>query len=201
MLDLGNVTEEPPCTSSAPGRTVLQGWAAPVQCRQRDPWRACGGGGGVEGVLGGSRGDNLDPSVWAVWPSGFLGSPGAGETKAEVACRCFGCGRSGSSRCAPALLWGARFISRVASILIAVVWSQGGEGLGEQGLVGETLLHPVWVCPPLAVRSPVALGPRLLPNLPGGMFVKEGLCIQVGRVRVRSLQPLRFEGLTPLALI
>lgn len=157
---------------------------------------------GLQGVLGGSGGNSLDPSVWSVWPSGFLGSPGAGEAKAEVACRCFGCGRSRSSRCAPALLWGARFISRVASILIAAVWSQGGEGLGEQGLVGETLLHPVWVCPPLVVRSPVALGPRLLPNLPGGMFVREGLCIQVGRVRVRSLQPLRSEGLTPpLALI
>lgn len=156
---------------------------------------------GPEGVVGGSGGDSLDPGVWSVWPSGFLGSPGVGETKAEVACRCFGCTRNGSSHCSPVLLWGACFISRVSSILIAVVWSQGGEGLGELGLAGETLLYPLWVCPPLVVRSPVALGLQLLPNLAGGMFVRAGLCIQVGRVRVRSLQPLRFKGLIPLALI
>lgn len=36
--------------------------------------------------------------------------------------------------------------------------------LREVGLAGETLLHPEWVCPPLAVRSPVALGLQLLPN-------------------------------------
>lgn len=70
-----------------------------------------------------------------------------------------------------------------------------GGCLGELGLVGEMSLHPAWVCPPLAVRSPVALGLQLLPNLADGMLVREGWSIQVGRLRVQSLQPACFLGL------
>lgn len=201
VLDLGNVTEEPPCIFSVLGRAAGLGVPTAMQTA-RSVENLCWGPEGVVGSSGGdsSGGDGLDPGVSSVWPSGFLGSPGAGETKAEVACRCFGCIRARSSHCSPVLFWGACFISRVSSILIAVVCSRGGMGggvLGELGLFGETLRRPVWVCPPLAS------GHRWLWDYSCSQtWMPECLSGQVcpsnsGRVRVQSLQPPRFEGLTP----
>jgi len=132
VLDLGNVMEEPPCASSMLGQTMLRGWASPP-ARCRSVGSLCRGSGGVVGGLGG---DSLDLGVWPVWPSGFLGSPGVRETKAEVASGCFG--RIGSGRCSPALLWGGFLITRASSILIAVVWSRGEGGVwGSWGCLGR----------------------------------------------------------------
>lgn len=183
VLDLGNVTEEPPCIFSVLGRAAGLGVPTAMQTA-RSVENLCWGPEGVVGSSGGdsSGGDGLDPGVWSVWPSGFLGSPGAGETKAEVACRCFGCIRARSSHCSPVLLWGACFISRVSSILIAVVCSRGGMGGGGSwgaGAVWGDLASPGMGLSPSSVWSPVALGLQLLPNLDAGMFVGAGLSVQL----------------------
>lgn len=93
-----------------------------------------------------------------------------GNTKLELPAGCFGCIRSGSSRCSPVLFG---FISGVSSILIVMCIWGASRGWGA-GIAWGHLDRPEWICPPLAVWSPVPLGMRLLPNLAGGVFVPPG---------------------------
>lgn len=67
----------------------------------------------------------------------------------------------------------------------------------ELGLVGDPLLGPVWVCPPLVARSPVALGLGLLPNLPRCLSGKIRAS-RWGRCRYSHCDPMFLGGSSPL---
>lgn len=139
---------------AVPGRAPMVGWQHWSHClSQRAPAR-------------GPR-MSLVAQLVTVWSQVGM-RLASGEHKAGVARRCFGCIRSGSSPCSPVLFG---FISGVSSILIAVC---GWGASRRAGIAWGHLDRPVWICPPLAVRSPVPLGMWLLPNLAGGMFVPPG---------------------------